>query len=122
VTFPGHIDDVHALLRRSDLLVHHRPVETFGLSLVEAAIEHVPVVCLGGGALSEMVPTYAPGVVVGDDTPRAFAAGIVDAVRLGDDRSRLTRRPDPARSFARAVVIARWHRELDELPRRLVHT
>ncbi len=81
VELPGHVDDVGVLLDRTDVLVHTASSETFGLSLVEAAQHGVPVVCLAGGALGEMVPAYVPGVVVREATPRAFASGVLDAAR-----------------------------------------
>ena len=58
VEFPGHVDDVGSLLAQADVLLRTAYSETFGLSLVEAAARGVPVTCLAGGTLAEMVPEY----------------------------------------------------------------
>jgi glycosyltransferase involved in cell wall biosynthesis len=116
VEFPGHVDDVGALLAHADVLVHTAYSETFGLSLVEAAARGVPVTCLAGGALAEMVPHYVPGVVVGDRSPGAFAEGVQRAAALAGDAARFAaaaaRR---AETFGEAVVLEQWRAELARL-------
>ncbi|HEY3832840.1 MAG TPA: glycosyltransferase, partial [Acidimicrobiia bacterium] len=116
VAFPGHVDDVGTLMTQTDVLVHTAYSETFGLSLVEAAAHGVPVACLAGGALAEMVPEYVPGVVVGEASAGAFAEGVRRAATLSGDTERFAaaaaRR---AVTFGEAVVLEQWHAELERL-------
>jgi glycosyltransferase involved in cell wall biosynthesis len=58
----GHRSDVPQLLADCDVVVHPSFVETFGFSLMEAAIAGKPVVCLDMPVMNELVPTVIPGV------------------------------------------------------------
>lgn len=78
VTFAGHVDDIDALLDRTDVLVHPSHSETFGFTLLEAAWRRTPVIARNQPNMSAFVPTYAPGTTFQTDDPHEVAAAIID--------------------------------------------
>lgn len=75
VTFIGWRDDVGALLRAADLMVHLPRIEGFGLAVVEALARGVPVVSACVGGLAEFV-TPAVGSLVGTEDPSTIVAAV----------------------------------------------
>jgi alpha-1,6-mannosyltransferase len=86
VTFLGHVSDrptLATLLASADVALVPGPVETFGLSALEALASGTPVVCVRGGAVAELlepgtgVPTFShPSAVAGGvRTTLAWPAG-----------------------------------------------
>jgi alpha-1,6-mannosyltransferase len=63
-----------ALLASCDAFVHAGDRETFGLIVLEAMACGLPVVAVGGGAITELVETH--GVVVGRRDARALADAV----------------------------------------------
>ena len=121
VEFVGHVSDIDVRLRDVDVLMHTACSETFGMALMEAAASHVPVVCLGGGALREMVPRYARRHYCGrTDTGGAFAAAVLEAAAIDDPE--LFSLADQRRrdSFRAELVLDRWQGVLDRLAKREV--
>jgi glycosyltransferase involved in cell wall biosynthesis len=80
VEFAGHVDDPRDELRTADVLLHPAHCETFGYSLLEAGSAGTPVVVRDAPAMSDMVPSYAPGIRARGSTPEAFAQAVIGAV------------------------------------------
>jgi glycosyltransferase involved in cell wall biosynthesis len=94
----GHRTDVRRYVARADLMLHTARWEGFGLVLVEALAEGVPVVatdCESGPAEILDAGRYGRLVPVGD--VRALAEAVIATL---DDR------PDPAQLVARAAEFA----------------
>ncbi len=64
-----------------DAFVHAGDRETFGLVVLEAMASGLPVVAVGGGAITELVQPH--GLVVGRRDARALADGVVAAFGAG---------------------------------------
>lgn len=120
VHFLGHRDDVAALMRAVDAVVHPSvEAEPFGRTLVEAMLCRTPVIATDAGAAPEILDHGACGLLV----PPGDAAGLARA--LGDVR----RRPDAARERAERAVLraetlfseARMQAELVEVVRGVAH-
>lgn len=62
-------------------------VEDFGMVPVEAQACGTPVVAMGTGGAAETIVDGATGVLVGDPTPAAFAAGLRRVLELEPDRA-----------------------------------
>jgi len=80
VVFHGYLADPGRVIRRAHLTVLASRWEGFGLAAVESAVCRVPVVVTPEGALPEVVPRFAPGVVASRSTPRALADAIRQAL------------------------------------------
>jgi glycosyltransferase involved in cell wall biosynthesis len=78
----GQRDDIRRLMRDADVLVHPARWEGFGLVLLEAMREALPIVATGVSAIPEVVADGVSGVLVEPDDPRALAAAVV---RVLDD-------------------------------------
>lgn len=98
VRFLGHRDDVDHLMRRAWVLVHPSRWEGFGLVLLEAMKQGMPVVAARVSAVPEIVVPGATGLLVPPEDPRALAAAVITA--LGDERFR---RDAGMRGFERLV-------------------
>ena len=68
------------VLQSSDVLVHCSRTETFGLTMVEAAVAGVSSVVVHAPGVAEIVPKFAPGEVVEAD-PEALAAAVERTVQ-----------------------------------------
>ena len=93
VRFTGHISDrrqVARLLAAADIAIAPCPVESFGLSVLEALACATPVVCCNQGAAQELLTTGCGASA--PPRPAALAAAIASV---------LARRPAPVRSAAR---------------------
>ena len=77
VAFHGYLADPGPVIRGAHVTVLASRWEGFGLAAVESAACRVPVVVTPEGALPEVVPRFAPGVVASRSTPGALA----DAIR-----------------------------------------
>jgi glycosyltransferase involved in cell wall biosynthesis len=88
VRFLGHRDDVPHLLAGLDLLVHPTLVEGFGLGVLEAMVQGLPVVATRTGALPETVIDGLTGVLVPPRDPEALGEAIVSLLA---DRARMDR-------------------------------
>jgi glycosyltransferase involved in cell wall biosynthesis len=98
VSFLGHRDDVDELMRRAWILVHPSRWEGFGLVLLEAMEQGLPVVAARVSAVPEIVVPEATGLLVPPEDPRGLAEAVIRA--LGDERFR---RDAGMRGFERLV-------------------
>lgn len=65
VKFVGVVDDMQSLLQQADIFVLGSTGEAFGLVLIEALSQGVPIVCANSAGPSEIVTTTGQGLVVG---------------------------------------------------------
>lgn len=77
---PVEPDEVPALLARSDVLVHLADLETFGLTVVEAAVSGLPVVVTACGGPEESLHDAAEAGVAEIVPVRPDAGTVADAV------------------------------------------
>ena len=87
VTVQPYEHDPRALagvLASCDAFVHAGDRETFGLVVLEAMACGLPVVAVGGGAITELVQPH--GLVVGRCDARALADGVSSAFSLGTQK------------------------------------
>jgi L-malate glycosyltransferase len=87
VVFEGHRSDVSNVLAESRLFVLTSDTEGVSLSVMEALACGVPAVVSNVGDLADIVTDGRNGFLVGERTPDAFAARIVDV--LTDEPRRL---------------------------------
>lgn len=80
----GRRDDIPALLRAADLLIHPARQEPFGRVLLEAAAAGLPIVATNVGGTSELLTDGETARLVCADDPQALAA--VVAAIVADDR------------------------------------
>ncbi|MDI3257917.1 MAG: glycosyltransferase, partial [Kyrpidia sp.] len=77
VVFLGHVDDVPALLRRADLLVHTSVTpEPFGQVIVEGMAAGLPVLATNAGGPTEIVVDGVTGRLLPPGDPRALAEAL----------------------------------------------
>src|SRR5581483_4335694 len=69
------------LLASCDAFVHAGDRETFGLVVLEAMASGLPVIAVGGGAITDLVQPH--GLIVGQCNARALAEGVTAAFALG---------------------------------------
>jgi glycosyltransferase involved in cell wall biosynthesis len=98
VSFLGHSADVDHLMRRAWILVHPSRWEGFGLVLLEAMRQGLPIVAARVSALPEIVIPGVTGLLVPPGDPQALAEAAIRA--LGDERFR---REAGMRGFERLV-------------------
>jgi glycosyltransferase involved in cell wall biosynthesis len=98
VSFLGHREDVGHLMRGAWILVHPSRWEGFGLVLLEAMKQGLPIVAARVSAVPEIVIPEATGLLVPPENPRALAEAAIRA--LGDERFR---REAGMRGFERLV-------------------
>jgi UDP-glucose:(heptosyl)LPS alpha-1,3-glucosyltransferase len=115
VTFTGHLDDVAPIYRRSDVVVCASVYESFGLSLVEAALAGCAVVSNDVGVASDLVDGGDGGIIV-----RRSPAELADALSsLAGDRERVRKLGAAARQRALRYdareMVARYGRLYREL-------
>lgn len=83
VRFLGLRDDVPALLRAADIVVHSSVYpEPFGRVVVEGMLAGRPVIAADAGGVTEIMRNEETGLLVSPDEPRALAGAIT---RLIDD-------------------------------------
>ncbi len=105
IEFLGHVSEQH----KHELFLHsigflYPQMEDFGITLVEAMAAGKPVLAYGRGGASETVAPGVTGVLVEEQSSRAF----VDAIR-GFDASRFT--PSTIRAHAEQFSVQRFKDE-----------
>jgi glycosyltransferase involved in cell wall biosynthesis len=81
VTFAGLRDDVPALLRAADVVVHSSVLpEPFGRVVVEGMLAGKPVIAANGGGVPEIVSHERTGLLVTPNDPAALAAAITRVI------------------------------------------
>jgi glycosyltransferase involved in cell wall biosynthesis len=89
VRFRGHVDDVRSELRSLDVLVHCAEGEPFGLVLVEAMLESVPVVAPDSGGPREIVRDGVDGLLVDVTDHAHLAQAVLTLLRDPEERRRM---------------------------------
>jgi glycosyltransferase involved in cell wall biosynthesis len=85
VTVTGYVDDPERWYRQLDLVVHLSSEEPFGLVLIEAMANALPVVSVPSGAVCEVITDGKTGIVASARTGAAVADAIAS---LLDDPAR----------------------------------
>ncbi|WP_106315695.1 glycosyltransferase [Actinoplanes italicus] len=99
--FLGHVPDPRALLATADVVLAPGPIETFGLSALEALASGTPAVVRTSSALPEVIG--AAGVAAAGDAT-GFAAAVREVLaRPVDDRRAAARRQAELFPWSRAV-------------------
>jgi glycosyltransferase involved in cell wall biosynthesis len=110
----GFREDVVALMRFAEMLVHPTPPsrypESFGRSVVEAMAKGVPTVCFRSGVLPEIVDHGRTGWICNSESAAALAEGIRALLDDSSLRERLARGglEKYATHYADATVRERW--------------
>jgi glycosyltransferase involved in cell wall biosynthesis len=101
VSFLGLRDDVPALLKAADIVVHSSVFpEPFGRVVVEGMLAGRPVIAANAGGVPEIVDTGRTGVLVAPNDPAALAEAIA---RLIDDPARAQSIATAGAAHARAA-------------------
>lgn len=83
IKFLGHVGDVMAVLRQSDIMIHPTHHEGFGLSLVEAEMCALPIIASNVDSVPEIIKDGINGVLVEpkdtQDLARAISLLVNDA-------------------------------------------
>jgi glycosyltransferase involved in cell wall biosynthesis len=87
VVFPGHHDDVMAVLAATDVLIHPTLMDAFPTSLLEAAAACVPVVATDVGGIPEIIEDGRTGFLI-DSPPSAGVLAARLAPLLRDEQMR----------------------------------
>jgi glycosyltransferase involved in cell wall biosynthesis len=89
IVFVGFQNNVHDYMRDSDIFVLPSTVEGFGLVLIEAWFNHLPVVCLNVPALNEIVTDRFNGRLLPRNAPEALPRTIEDLFRHPEEMKRI---------------------------------
>jgi glycosyltransferase involved in cell wall biosynthesis len=81
VSLLGERRDVADLMREADIFVHPARWEGFGLVLLEAMREGLPVVASQAAAVPEIVEDGSTGILIPPDDPAALAAALLALVQ-----------------------------------------
>lgn len=74
IDWPGHIDNITARIAAADISVlPTRAPEAFGLAIIEAMSQGVPVVTTDNGAQPEIITDGSDGLLVAPDDPQGLA-------------------------------------------------
>ena len=112
VVFHGYLADPWQVVRGASLSVLSSRWEGFGLAAVESAVRRVPVVVTPEGALPEVVPLFAPGVVASASTPAALADAIRKALEAPVRESEWVRAAAQRTRLLSPVVVAQEYLSL----------
>jgi glycosyltransferase involved in cell wall biosynthesis len=102
VEFRGHVTDVRAELAEVDVLLHTARCEPFGLVMVEAMAQHVPVVAVSEGGPLEILRDGVDGLLAPDE-PEALASRVLELI---SDPRRRTRMGSQGSERARELFSA----------------
>jgi glycosyltransferase involved in cell wall biosynthesis len=89
IEFLGHVDDVNQVLQQSDILVHPSYHESFGLSLVEAEMNGLPIIASNIDSIPEIVKDGVSGILVPPRSIKDLANAITLMIDDPDLRTRM---------------------------------
>ena len=118
VHFCGFRDDVAALMRICDIVVHTSvSPEPFGRVIVEAMMSARPVVATRAGGALEIVEDGVSGLLVAPKSPAELAAGVRRLLRQPGDARRIAQagRESAVMRFSLDVMLAQIARHVDEV-------
>jgi glycosyltransferase involved in cell wall biosynthesis len=91
VTMTGHVPDPRPYVATMDVLVSASEMEAFGIVLLEALVQGVPVVAVGDAGPREIVAPGVNGLLVDRPDPPLLAAAVGDLLRDHVRRRRMAR-------------------------------
>lgn len=100
---PGFVSDAGSAMHTLSVLVHAAEDEPFGLVVVEALLQGVPVICPRQGGPAEIVRDGVDGVHAEVEDPRRLAEAIVELV---EDPARRRRMGEHGRERVRSSFTA----------------
>ena len=89
VEFVGYKNDVFKFLESVDVYVQPSRCEGFGLALVQAMSQNIPVVITPAGSLTEIVKNGQTGYVSDDLSPAMIAKAISSAIASMDESTKI---------------------------------
>jgi L-malate glycosyltransferase len=85
----GFVEDVEELLSSLDLYVSASESESFGLSILEAMANHVPVIATSTAGAKELIEDDHTGILVPLRSPQLLAESIKELLRDKERRARI---------------------------------
>ncbi len=89
VVFLGHRTDVQGLMRSADLFIQASAYEGYGLTLLEAALAHLPIITTDVGIVGEVLEKDEDVVVVPFANPASMAHEIISMIEDAERRHAL---------------------------------
>jgi glycosyltransferase involved in cell wall biosynthesis len=87
--------EVSSYLAVADVFIHHSNYESFGIAIVEAMSQGLPIIATDVGAVSEIVTNELEGILVAPSDPRAMVRAV----------SRLADSPSLRKRMSRAALL-----------------
>lgn len=91
VTLTGHVDDATPFYRLMDVCVNASAEEPFGIVLLEAMSQEVPVLAVNAAGPAEIIEAGSSGVLIDDNRPATLADGLERLLRDATLRRALAR-------------------------------
>jgi glycosyltransferase involved in cell wall biosynthesis len=111
VTVTGQVPDARPEMQAFDLLVNASDREPFGITLIEAMAEGLPVVAFRGGGPDEIIDEGVTGLLVDSRTPEALADALIYLLErpvlrrdLGTEARRVVEARFSAKASAEAIT------------------
>ena len=77
ITFKGHVENVKKQLDNSNIYLHTAHYEPFGLVIIEAMANGLPVVTLNGGGNEDFIKNNKNGYIISSNDPQLFSNHII---------------------------------------------
>ena len=113
VEFVGFVKNINEFLDTIDVYVQSSRSEGFGLSVIEAMSQSLPVVVTPAGSLSEIVTSGKTGYISANFEPNSIATAISQAVENYEDSKKIG---ENARNFViKNFEIKQWIRNTEKV-------
>jgi glycosyltransferase involved in cell wall biosynthesis len=80
VIFHGSVGNIHERLKQADIYVHPATYEPFGLVLLEAMANGLPIIAMDGQGNRELIQDGINGYMIWKNNPELFAEKIIELV------------------------------------------